>query len=633
MNNTIEILAYIESIANSQLSGSALLDINNKIKHTRTKMCDSKLYLALVGEFSSGKSTFINALIGFRLLKEAVMPTTACATYIQSGGAVLAVNVTFFDNKKFIVTSDNYRTLAEYLMQRFYKSFSSLQEIIETITSDQVVAKTVKNLYLTIPNAKIPKNIVLIDTPGFNPGAVSIDNHYEITKYVVEQVADAALILTPQEQAMSATLSRFLNETLSRCLHRCLFVITKMDNLPIEHRTSTIAYTRQRIISDLNVSTPNLYAESAITMLPVKRIPIDKQDDWMYFQNEFKKFETAIWENLQTKNKIVLTEHINTLVKEIVVLCSQRINEKQSTIKADKQFLEDHGIESIQTVCNKMVSNSSNAINTTLSSLSISFYSAKNNSKRRAESIIDEGLMSISRFKNDMMPSIRCAVEDEAKKQLSSISISLNKAVKQCVSSEITKMQQVFTSHYDSFPTLRPQESSPKTDLIRLNTPNLTFSIAISKIEALEKEENKVIGGGAAGGAGFGFLLGGPVGALIGAGLGAILGAGAGDKSDEMRASVKPVVKNEIDSFFSSLGIKVDNEINRVKQRYIKLIKEFADDHIKQYGQAVDQLIMQHREKIKFLNKQIVSLKSTINNLGNIQDDIEQELAILKVKQ
>ncbi len=272
MSNTTEILSYIKSLANTELNDSSLKDIRKKIRNTYDKIRDPKLYLALVGEFSSGKSTFINALLGFRLLKEAVMPTTACATYIESGGSVLTIDVVFFDGGKFHSTSNDFSSVSYYLSTKYKKNYTSLQDIIEDVTSDQMIARTVKDLHITIPNAKIPENIVLIDTPGFNPGAVMVENHYEITKHVVENVADAALILTSQEQAMSATLINFLNETLHRCLHRCLFVITMMDRLPYEHRASTIQYVHNRIVSDLNIQAPQLYAESAVTTLPGKAL-------------------------------------------------------------------------------------------------------------------------------------------------------------------------------------------------------------------------------------------------------------------------------------------------------------------------------------------------------------------------
>lgn len=615
----------------SQLSDSSTYDINVKINDIRRKMRDPKLYLALVGEFSSGKSTFINALLGFRLLKEAVMPTTACATYIKSGGDVLTIDVAFFDGEKFHSTSADFNAISDYLFSKYKRGYISLQKIIEDITSYQTIAKTVKELQITIPNAKIPKNIVLIDTPGFNPGADSVDNHYEITKYVVENVADAALVLTPQEQAMSATLIRFLNETLHRFLHRCSFVITKMDNQLPENRFDIIQYARQQIVTNLNIASPHLYAESAITMLPVKKVPLEKKEDWKFFQNEFKKFEKAIWEDLQRNKEVVLKEHINVLVKDIVVLCTQKLQEREAVIKKDRQFLEEHKVESIQSVCDMMISQSIMAIHSALNNLNTSFYNAENASKRKSDSIIDDGIMSIVSFKDKMMPSIRKVVEEEAGKRLASINIELNNTVKQCVNSQIAKMQRVFASHYNSFSALRPSESAPTVNLVKLNNCNISFFMAISKIEELDKKENQAAGTGAILGGIVGFLIGGPVGAAAGAVLGGGGGAIANDQSDAMRASAKSIVKDEISSFYSSLRIKINNEIDKVKSSYFDLIRHFADNHVNKYGKAVEQLILQHQANVDAIDKEIADLKMNINKLNDIENDIEQELAILKI--
>ena len=59
---------------------------------------DKSFKLAVVGEFSSGKSTFINALIGKDLLKHATLETTATITYIHNSeskcGTKIKVNYT-----------------------------------------------------------------------------------------------------------------------------------------------------------------------------------------------------------------------------------------------------------------------------------------------------------------------------------------------------------------------------------------------------------------------------------------------------------------------------------------------------------------------------------------------------------
>jgi ribosome biogenesis GTPase A len=58
-------------------------EIQQRINYIQKRRNDSNLYLAVIGEFSSGKSTFINALLRDDLLKTSALPTTAAATKLR----------------------------------------------------------------------------------------------------------------------------------------------------------------------------------------------------------------------------------------------------------------------------------------------------------------------------------------------------------------------------------------------------------------------------------------------------------------------------------------------------------------------------------------------------------------------
>ena len=52
-----------EALQKSEISVPLRVKIHEQIDRIRQRQQDPKLYLAVVGEFSSGKSTFINALL------------------------------------------------------------------------------------------------------------------------------------------------------------------------------------------------------------------------------------------------------------------------------------------------------------------------------------------------------------------------------------------------------------------------------------------------------------------------------------------------------------------------------------------------------------------------------------------
>lgn len=635
--NINQTLNFIKASAVSCLGKKETAELQHQLSSIRSKQKDKKLYLAVIGEFSSGKSTFINALLGFRLLKEAVTPTTACATYIQKAGNCLSIDVEFFTGAKFEANENvcGFQELAAYLHFQHGRYFPDLRTIVEALTSDQTIAKTVKSLNINVPNANIPENIVIIDTPGFNPGSDDVSNHPEITRHVVENIADAAIILTPQEQAMSATLIRFLQNNLQRYLHRCVFVVTKMDLSDEIDRKEILDFAKNRIQKDLGIAMPMLYGESAITMLPVKCIPFGKEQEWIYFQKDFSWFEHQLWTYLQDSKLAVITEHVYSLTDEVINQCMSQLNGKRDEVEQNKSFLENHSIESIQKVCNEMMLAAQkvvdSSVNTSIEDVPDYLSSAENSSRSYAESTIKEGAITLNLFKENMMPKIKSKVENESQKALSKINDDVNNRVKSDFDDQISVMNEVFSSHYDSFPSLRPQKKLPQANVLKFNTPNLAFSIAVSKIDALEQEENTSAGIGAIAGGILGFIIGGPLGAAAGAAIGGGGGAIAGDKSEEMRKAAIPLVKDEISLYFVSLKAKIRKEIEQVKASCAHSLKDFINAHVSTYGDAIGELIKEHREKIDILNLQIVNLNKSISDLQEIKDEINMELSFLKI--
>src|SRR5688500_2667189 len=59
-----------------------LTPLTDRIRGVEDRLRDDRYYLAVIGEFSAGKSTFINALLGLDLLPTSALRTTAAATRI-----------------------------------------------------------------------------------------------------------------------------------------------------------------------------------------------------------------------------------------------------------------------------------------------------------------------------------------------------------------------------------------------------------------------------------------------------------------------------------------------------------------------------------------------------------------------
>lgn len=145
--SNIKSLREIESIRND----SAVMDT---LAYLEGRLNDDTFRISAVGEFSSGKSTFINALIGRDLLLHARTETTAAITYIQNVGA---------DDKR--------NGTGEVILRSGRKiTLKDLNELgnYTTVQSGNNVAEEIDHVTVYVNFLATDYPVVITDTPGFN---------------------------------------------------------------------------------------------------------------------------------------------------------------------------------------------------------------------------------------------------------------------------------------------------------------------------------------------------------------------------------------------------------------------------------------------------------------------------------
>ena len=142
---------------------------------------DNVFKLAVVGEFSSGKSTFINAIIRKDLLAHGKRETTATATYlinVPPQDKRINTSIVFFNNKE-PQSFNNLNDLKEYTTVKNNSEINVIEQI------DKV------EVFLNFADNK--KDFIIIDTPGLNGVA---QGHFEKTLQIIKS-ADACIYIFP----------------------------------------------------------------------------------------------------------------------------------------------------------------------------------------------------------------------------------------------------------------------------------------------------------------------------------------------------------------------------------------------------------------------------------------------------
>lgn len=110
------------------------------------------LKLAVLGEFSAGKSTFINRLIGKDILPTGFIPVTSAITVLVYGEE---------EKIEVLFEGDN-----DYFITKVFMGYEKLQNYQKTQQKDDGILR-VKEITVFVNN-EILKDFRIIDTPGFN---------------------------------------------------------------------------------------------------------------------------------------------------------------------------------------------------------------------------------------------------------------------------------------------------------------------------------------------------------------------------------------------------------------------------------------------------------------------------------
>ncbi len=237
---------------------------------------DELFLLVVVGEFNAGKTAFLNALLGERLLTEGVLPTTSQIQVLRYG-----------DQKR------------------------------EDVTGDEVLVVHLPVEWL--------REINLVDTPGTN---AIIQRHQEITEHFIPR-SDLVLFVTSADRPFSES-ERLLLERIRTWGKKILIVVNKIDLIddPAD-RQRIVDFVAENGAQLLGVA-PRIFPVSARLALKAKeqagaeRAVLERSDLWA--QSRFDALERYILTaldaaerlRLKLENPVGVADHLSTHYRRLI---------------------------------------------------------------------------------------------------------------------------------------------------------------------------------------------------------------------------------------------------------------------------------------------------------------------------
>ncbi len=261
---------------------------------------DELFLLVVVGEFNAGKTAFINALLGDRLLKEGVTPTTSLINLIRYG---------------------------------------------DTLRQEQA-----ENDYLVV-YAPIDwlREFNMVDTPGTN---AVIQRHQEITEQFVPR-SDLILFVTSADRPFSESERGFLTR-IREWGKKIVIVVNKMDLIEdAADREQILRFVAENARRLLGIE-PQLFPVSARLALRAKTDAVanGSLDDVQWEASNFGTLESYVLDTLDARERLQLKLHNPLGVAERMIRDYRGvITDRQGILHGDFQTLDaiEEQLEAYQT--------------------------------------------------------------------------------------------------------------------------------------------------------------------------------------------------------------------------------------------------------------------------------------------
>ena len=314
-------LQKMTTIAQSLGFNDLMAELNALAQRQEQENCP--LILPLVGEFSSGKTTLINALTDSKKLETATKPTTATIYQIHFGSESCHATVYYEDGKHIEV------------------------EDIAELKNDAINDAAIVDVYDT--SNKVPSTTILVDTPGLS----SPDPRHKQTLVDFLPQADAILLVSDINQQITRSITDFI-KTMSLAKRQIFLVLTKSDS----KSASDLIAAKEYISKNTEIPIAQVACVSAI------------KNDMAELYELFDSIQKSKGDILQRVNE----QRLSNIAKEMLGRIDKLMSASSSDMETDEAIREQqYSLDKLNRNIDRLISDLRSDINDIETSISREF--------------------------------------------------------------------------------------------------------------------------------------------------------------------------------------------------------------------------------------------------------------------
>lgn len=315
--------------------------LNKQIRRARYPM-----EIAITGQFSSGKSTFLNALLSRNILPTGITPVTSKVNFINYGEEY-KLKITYYSGAQ---------------------EFAPIESIADFTDQRQHEMQDIKYLTLYAP-MDILKDISFVDTPGLNSQSQS---DTDTTRKVLRDVG-GIIWLTLIDNAGKLSEAEVLDEYMQHFKNKSLCVLNQKDKLTPEQVEITTKYVSEKFGKYFAKVVPISARMALESRAHQKRVLLDDSFDIItkkfknelnnnigvssleFFKDSFEEFHKKVEEinakDMSDDMKLLKESNINEVLEFIEnTIRPQAAEAKEFAIKKDLKGICDILIKEYETI-------------------------------------------------------------------------------------------------------------------------------------------------------------------------------------------------------------------------------------------------------------------------------------------
>lgn len=605
---------------------------------------EQRLFLGVVGEFNSGKSTLLNALLRDDLLKADANPqgTTSAATLLCYG-TKLDVDVRRFPSHFLIQCVKVLWQIITLPAWPFLpgkpRDRAGLQKLLHEATAEEKVARRVRQVNVSHPAECLKQGMVIVDLPGTN---VMNSRHGEVTSSALSEFCDAALVVIPADSPGSETLWTLLRDHIdAEVLRRCVFVVNKIDTVRREReRGPLVANITSRLRRDLGLDNPRVVVaapERVLEAAGILRAGLDDdrvmtEDEGRRWMEAFEQTEKVLWATLREQKLLLQVERLARLLARVfekltdtLTARSAEYQERHAALQAGLAEIPDlnayvrgavrhhceayaHGIGPVIRACGEaLVRLQKDAMH----SLAQAVFSTT--SKKTLQAALEGDVQSIlSSTQHQMQKAMKAAVRE----------------LEQLAEEEHRAFHQAFQKPYRNLATLGGRVRAD-TGKLAPSGGEVSAGAGVSvnlagDIASIRQADMWKSAGGAGAGAFIGSMVLPGVGTLIGGVMGGLFGMLFGPSFDQIRQECWDKLEASVLRGFSAFLDQAEPNLHRAADQIHDRLADTIAGYAEKYRKLVKEMIARDEREAADLEKYRREINKDLSEITGRREQLNE---------